>query len=87
VINGAWTLLTPNTPLPATSSTGRLVWDPSRQRVLLQGDRGTFAWNGTDWAQLQPTAQPLEAPEALVFDAAAGRPVAITRGGEWTLLP
>lgn len=87
VINGAWTLLTPATPLPATFSTGRLVWDPSRQRVLLQGDRGTFAWNGTDWVQLQPTAQPLEAPEALVFDAAAGRPVAITRGGEWTLLP
>jgi hypothetical protein len=87
VINSAWARLTPLTPLPATFATGRVVWDPSRQRVLLQGDRGTFVWNGADWAQLQPTAQPLEAPESLVFDAAAGRPVAINRGGEWTLLP
>lgn len=87
LITNTWTVLTPATPLPSTFSTGRLAWDPSRQRVVLQGDRGTFVWNGADWSNLQPTTQPFEAPEALLFDAARNRLIALTRGGEWTLLP
>jgi hypothetical protein len=87
LIANTWTQRMPATPLPSTFTTGRLAWDPSRQRVVLQGDRGTFAWDGADWSNLQPTAQPFEPPEALVFDAPRNRLVAITRGGEWTFLP
>lgn len=84
---GSWARLRPATALPSTSRTGCVAWDPSRRRVILQRERETWAWDGSDWAQLRPTAQPFAAPEALVFDSARSRLIAITQRGEWTLLP
>ena len=83
---GTWQPETPALSPPA-SARSVMAYDPARARVVLSGE-GTWEWDGSTWADRQPSVSPPPGAAALVYEAARARLVLLMPTGHaWVFVP